>query len=175
MIKKNAVIIGNGPSKNVYKSFSKESDPKKFVLGCNIPDADIKVDATVIADVEIIYILKNYLKLVTVPVILSNQAYSKMEELGILKYFEVLHVFKLKDWYSTGHYAAEYLMENEYEKIDLFGFDSFIKDDISSSTDEYVPKQDTSEMRFIKNWRKLWTEFASDNQHIEFTFHYISK
>jgi hypothetical protein len=47
------VVLGNGPSRAHY-------DRKgEIVLGCNIPNEQFSVDATVICDEEIAWILKN--------------------------------------------------------------------------------------------------------------------
>lgn len=167
------VIVGNGASKIIYKNLPKSYQTGKFILGCNIPDADIYVDATVICDVEIIFILKNYLNLVSVPVILSTQAFSKMKELGIVRYFEILHVFNPKEWHNCGHYGAEYLINTDHNQIEIFGCDSIFEDTIASSTDDYVPKENKTHQGFIDNWRIVWKKMFVDYPDVKFNIHEI--
>ena len=70
------VVLGNGPSKDAY---DRSGD---FVLGCNIPSSEFSVDATVICDEEIVWVLKNDLTLIQIPVIISTKVYEKMKEIG---------------------------------------------------------------------------------------------
>ena len=86
------VVLGNGPSK---KAYDRTGD---YVIACNIPSDDFSVDATVICDEEIAWILKNDLTLIQVPVIISTKVFEKLKEFKIEDYFTILHVFKPKDW-----------------------------------------------------------------------------
>ena len=163
------VILGNGPSKS---HFDRKGD---FVLGCNIPGNEFSVDATVICDEEVIWILKNNPSLVQCPIIISTKAYEKMKELRLTHLFTIHHVFKPKDWYNTAHYAAEYLAEYGCDVIHIWGCDSIFEDDISSSTDKYVPKEDTRGDRFTKNWRRIWNDIFDSYSDIEFNVIRIHK
>ena len=149
-------ILGNGPSRS---RFDRVGD---FVLGCNIPTDDFSVDATVICDEEIVWILKNDLTLIQVPVIISTKVFEKMKELDIVQHFTIHHVFKPKDWHNAAHYAADYLMEYGCDEIHVWGCDSIFEQDITSTTDKIVAKNMDSD-RFIRHWRKVWDDkFDSD-------------
>jgi len=156
------VVLGNGPSKQFY---DRTGD---FVLGCNIPSEQFSVDATVICDEEIVWILKNDLTLIEVPVIISTKVYEKMKELGIDKKFIILHVFKPKDWYNSAHYAAEYLMSEGCDEIHLWGCDSIFQNTVKSSTGALVNQTTLGDDRFIRNWRRVWNEIHLNNPSVHF-------
>ncbi len=156
------VVLGNGPSRDHY---DRSGD---YVLGCNIPSDRFSVDATVICDEEIVWILKNDLTLIQVPVIISTKVFEKMKELKIVQYFTILHVFKPKDWYNAAHYAAEFLMGRECEEIHLWGCDSIFQNVASSSTGQYVAQTTLGDDRFIKNWRRVWNEIHLQNPTVHF-------
>lgn len=142
-------VLGNGPSRD---RFDRVGD---FVIGCNIPSQEFSVDATVICDEEIVWVLKNDFTLIQVPVIISTRAFEKMKEFKIEHHFEILHVFKPKDWYNSAHYAAEYLMEYGCNEVHIWGCDSVFEENLESTTDGYVTKNLDSS-RFLKNWRRVW-------------------
>lgn len=155
-------VLGNGPSRNAY---DKSGD---FTLGCNIPSDEFSVDATVICDEEIVWVLRSNPELIQCPIIISNKAYEKMKELRIDDLFDIHHVFRTKEWYNTAHYAAEYLAEYGCDSINIWGCDSIFKNDISSTTDAYVKKQPDSD-RFTKHWRRVWNDIFDSYPNIDFT------
>ena len=144
------VVLGNGPSRNRYDLSG------DFVLGCNIPNNHFSVDATVISDVEIVWVLKTNLTLIQVPVIISSNVFEKLKELRIVDKFSIHHVFKPKEWYNTAHYATEYLLDFGCSEVDVWGCDSIFEDNIASETDKLVPKANTDQDRFIRHWRSVW-------------------
>lgn len=166
-------VLGNGPSKHRY-DYSAE-----YVIGCNIPTDEIKVDATVISDVEIVWLLQANPELVNVPMVVSDKVYEKLKELKLVDNYKILLVFKTHDWHNSAHYATQYLIEKkEATVIDVWGCDSvFIKDpdddliQIASSTDDYVDKS-TSEntSKLIKNWNLIWVSLLESYQDIKFRF-----
>jgi hypothetical protein len=145
------VVLGNGPSKEYFDRCG------DYVIGCNIPGDNFSVDATVICDEEIIWVLKNNPELITCPVIISTKAYEKMKELRIDNHFDIHHVFDVKDWHNSAHYAAEFLLEFGCDELNVWGCDSIFNDDITSSTDVYV-KKDLNTQMFVKHWRKVWND-----------------
>jgi hypothetical protein len=157
------VVLGNGPSKHLY---DRSGD---FTLGCNIPGKEFSVDATVICDEEIIWILKNDPTVIDCPLIISNKAFEKLKELRLEKHFVIHHVFKAREWYNTAHYAAEYLAEFGCDQIDVWGCDSIFENNISSTTDVYVKKEDTVGDRFTRQWRRIWNEIFDSHSNIKFT------
>lgn len=145
------VVLGNGPSKEY---FDRKGD---YVVGCNIPGDEFSVDATVICDEEIVWVLKNDPTLIKCPVIVSTKAYEKMKELRIDGHFDIHHVFDVKDWHNAAHYAAEFLLEFGCDELNVWGCDSIFRDDLSSTTDVYV-KKEPDVHRFVKNWRRVWND-----------------
>ena len=156
------VVLGNGPSRDLY---DRSGD---FVLGCNIPSEEFSVDATVICDEEIVWILKNDLTLIQVPVIISTRVFEKMKEHRIEPYFTILHVFKPKDWYNAAHYAAEFLMGRDCDEIHLWGCDSIFQNTVTSYTGKLVNQTTVGDDRFIKNWRRVWNEMHLNNPDVHF-------
>ena len=163
------VVLGNGPSK---KAYDRSGD---FVLGCNIPSDNFSVDATVICDEEIVWVLKNDLTLIQVPVIISTRVYEKMKELGIVNNFHIHHVFKPRDWHNAAHYAADYLINYGCDEIHIWGCDSIFQDTVESDTSRFVEKQTTGDDRFIRNWRNVWDQKRKDNEHVHFVVFRIPK
>lgn len=156
------VVLGNGPSRKYY---DKKGD---YVLGCNIPGKEFRVDATVICDEEIVWVLKNNPNLIDVPIIVSSKVWEKMKELRIDSLFTIQRVFTTKDWYNTAHYATEFLVETGFNEINLWGCDSIFKNDISSTTDKYVYKEDTRGDRFTRQWRRIWNNIFDSHSNIKF-------
>ena len=157
------VVLGNGPSKDAY---DRSGD---FVLGCNIPSSEFSVDATVICDEEIVWVLKNDLTLIQVPVIISTKVYEKLKEFRIVDHFEILDVFKPKEWYNAAHYAAEFLIKNtDCTDIHLWGCDSIFENTVSSTTGKLIQQTTVGDTRFIKNWRRVWNEMHIANPSVHF-------
>lgn len=154
-------VVGNGPS---GESYDLSAD---YVIACNIPSKKYSVDATVIVDEEIVWLLKNNPELIEVPVILSNKAWEKMKELKIDNQFEILDSFRSEEWHNAGHYAAKYLMKNvECDTIQIWGCDSYFEDTIDSTTDELVEKRNDN--TFIRHWRGVWNQIIDNNPRISF-------
>jgi hypothetical protein len=156
------VVLGNGPSKDYY---DRSGD---FVLGCNIPSDSFSVDATVICDEEIAWILKNDFTLIQVPVIISTRVFEKLKEFCIVDKFTILHVFKPKDWYNAAHYAAEFLIGRDCNEIHLWGCDSIFSNTTSSTTGNLIPSTTNNDDRFIRNWRRVWNEMHLNNPDVHF-------
>jgi len=156
------IVLGNGPSKQRY---DRSGD---FVLGCNIPTDDFSVDATIICDEEIAWVLKNNFTLIDVPVIISTKVFEKFKEFGIENQFTILHVFKPKDWYNAAHYAAEFLIGRGCDEVHLWGCDSIFSNTTSSTTGNLIPSTTTGDDRFIKNWRRVWNEIHVRNPDVHF-------
>ena len=154
------VVLGNGPSKHRYNY---EGD---FIIGCNIPGDDFSVDATVITDVEIVWVLKNNPELIQSPLIVSTIAWEKMKELKLPALNDVIDVFKPKDWYTSGHYAALYLTNiMNCDTIHVWGCDSYYVDDYTTTTDQYVINGGSV---FYEQWRRCWNRIIKDNPGAEF-------
>jgi hypothetical protein len=163
------VILGNGPSK---KEYDRTGD---LVIGCNIPTKDFSVDATVICDEEMVWVLKNNLTLIDIPVIISTKAYEKMKDLKIENEFQIVNVFKPRDWHNAAHYAADYLISLGCNEIHIWGCDSIFQDNIESETSNVVTKQHLGDERFVRNWRKVWEQKRLENPEVYFVVYRIAK
>lgn len=154
-------VLGNGPSRDSYDYTA------DVVIGCNIPGEGFSVDATVIADPEVVWLLKNNPELIWCPLIVSTKAYNSLKELRIDDQFEILDVFTPKDWYTSGHYAAEYLTSViECATIDIWGCDSYFTGDATSITDQLIPK---SGDLFVKQWRAAWDRLITSTPDVIYT------
>lgn len=154
-------VLGNGPSRDNYDYAA------DVVIGCNIPGEGFSVDATIISDIEVVWLLKNNPEIINCPLIVSTQAHEKMKELRIDDQFEILERFVTKDWHTSGHYAALYLTKYmECRTIDIWGCDSFFVDNASSITDDLVPK--TGDV-FFKQWRATWNGIFNSHPDVTYT------
>ena len=156
------VVLGNGPSKRAYDNTG------DYVIGCNIPSGNISVDATVICDEEIIWVVKNNLTLIQVPVIISTRVYEKMKEFRIVEHFDIVEVFKPRDWYNAAHYAADFLIRHGCDEVHLWGCDSISDGTTSSTTNKIINSTTLGDDRFIKNWRRVWNEMHVNNPDVHF-------
>jgi hypothetical protein len=92
-----------------------------------------------------------------------------MKELRIDDQFSILHVFKPKEWYNAAHYAADFLLEfGECDGINIWGCDSIFQDNIESTTDQFVKKENPADMKFIRNWRRIWNDIFDQNPNVNF-------
>ena len=156
------VVLGNGPSRDRYDRTG------EFVLACNIPSEEFSVDATVICDEEIVWVLKNNLTLIEVPVIISTKVFEKMKELKIVDNFNILHVFQPKPWYNAAHYAAEFLLGRGCDEIHLWGCDSIFNDTVVSSTGNLTKQTTVGDDRFIRQWRAVWNTMQLNNPEVRY-------
>lgn len=155
------VVLGNGPSREF---FDFEGD---CIIGCNIPGDGFSVDATVITDTEVVWVLKNNPELITCPIIASTNAYEKMKELKIDHLFDIPEVFRTRDWYTSGHYAAMYLTNIiKCDTVHIWGCDSYFGDTTESITDKHVAK---SGGPFYRQWRQAWHDVFMSNPNVQFS------
>lgn len=154
-----ASIVGNGPSRKSFDGFG------DYVVGCNFPGMD--VHATFITDIEVIKALAARPELVLCDLIVSRKAYDACQRHNISN--TILDTYKHKPWYTTAHYAAEYLTKiKKYDIIHIWGCDSYFEDNAESVTDLVVPK--TGDI-FFKKWRRAWNTIFEDNPATTFIMH----
>lgn len=160
-------VVGNGPSKHRFET--RGHGAYDYVLGCNIPG--IHVDATIILDEEIAHIIGINPSLIECPIIISKKARIVLEKYtSSYSKFDIIEEFNhdADSWLNAGHYAAMYLIGLGCTKIDIWGCDSIFDNSIASSTDKLVKKEDTTDARFYKNWRKLWDGIFKNNSTVKF-------
>lgn len=168
-----AAIIGNGPSRVNYLKSDREYD---LTIGCNIPNSAIYYDYTVISDPEIIWILNRSPELLNPDkgLILTNKSFETLKQIRKVDFYNIKHTFKNKDGYNSSHYACEFLILNEFDEVDIWGYDSLFNDTIDSLTDKHIPKNKNIDetMKILLQWRKTWSKITKDNPDVYFNFMY---
>lgn len=159
-------VLGNGPSRDLY-DYSAD-----VVIGCNIPGEGYSLDATVILDVEVVWILKNNPELLNCPAIVSTAAYEKIKELRLVNDIHVMEVLpRTFDWHNSAHYAALFLTNViECGTIDLWGCDSYFTNDRASHTDQLIKPPDNA-ASLPKHWNRVWNQIIADHPDVHFHFH----
>lgn len=141
-------VLGNGPSR---KYFDYQGE---VTIGCNIPGEGYSVDATVISEVEIVWVLASNPDLITCPLIVSTSVHDKLDEIGLLSHYDIHHVFKPRKWFISAHYAALFLTNIiKCDKINIWGCDLFFEENPVSP--HYVTK---TTRQYYKQWKFSWNE-----------------
>lgn len=151
-----AHILGNGPSIKLY------SPSEGFVIGCNFQQHT--VDVSVVLDKRPFLIYKGNRSLLQgKPIITSRYAMSTIEEIKIKDELNIIHMIeKMENYDSAGHIATRWALDNGYEEIHLWGFDSIWADTQETKTDEIVPRNRAQFDLYI-HWREKWKPFISEN------------
>lgn len=172
-----AHVIGNGPS---WKNFKKieESD---FVMGCNKPN--IKVDATIILDLRLFYkLLARTEPLILDCAIVTNSkckaAYDNKnrnkELINIKDIYDPPAGFKA---INSAHVATLWLIENRYKEIHIWGCDSLLSYDTTSTTDTIVQadyykfKGNKATIEIVDRWRRKWDLISNSFSCVNLIFH----
>ncbi len=86
-----------------------------------------------------------------------------LEEIRVKDEFEILYVLEHMDNYdSAGHIATRWAINQGYEEIHLWGFDSIWADTQETKTDEIV-KRDRQQFDLYIHWRQKWKPFREHN------------
>ena len=146
-------VLGNGPSRESF-NFN-DSARYEYLIGCNIPWT--RVDSTVILDHGVVqYWYKQ--KLPNVPTWFSENAWRETRFTD-RKYFEnhFLGLVKpLPEYDTSAHVACSKLIELGYKHIDIYGCDSWFKDDTESFTHRFVDSRSTDISKHPQGWRNRW-------------------
>lgn len=151
-----AHILGNGPSINLY------SPTDGYVIGCNFHKHP--VDLTVLVDCKPFMIYKgNRSLLPNRKLITSKYAWRTIEEQELEGEFEFVHVVEqLEQYKSAGHIATDWALQNGYDEIHLWGFNSIFEDSQETKTDLIVPRSRAQFDLFI-HWREKWQPYKQHN------------
>jgi hypothetical protein len=151
-----AHILGNGPSIQLY------NPQDGFVIGCNFHE--YPVDLTVLVDCKPFMIYKGKRELLpNRKIITSKYAWPTIEEQKLVDEFEYVHIVEqLEQYKSAGHIATEWALNNGYDEIHLWGFNSIFEDSQETKTDLIVPRSRAQFDLFI-HWRERWKEFTQYN------------
>lgn len=158
-------VIGNGPSRENY-----EDRGYDLIFGCNIPNSEIAIDATVISDTEIVYVLKNSPSLIKIPIIVSDKALEKLKQYKLNTRYQISATFKSLQGFNSAHYAALRLIDLGCTEIDIWGCDSYFSVVGDSLTDIFVePQPEDTKQKLIKNWRIVWDKIMKSHPDVMFT------
>lgn len=161
-----AHLLGNGPSRSFY------SDRDGFILGTNLSDSTLRLDASVCIDKEPLEVLANKEQPVPAPFIIPT---------GLFKFFRQcqarnpeikLHsrIERLRSGNSSGHNGLKYLIDHNYKEIHVWGCDSIFHDHVKSDTHAKVPRGIVTEKHW-ERWRKNFIYMMGQQQNISFIIH----
>jgi hypothetical protein len=158
-------ILGSGSRRIKYV----ENDYSS--IGCNIPYTN--ASRSVIFDEQIIDIIsKPEYKLVV-----HNRVfvYLKRNRPDLLSQVECVfdHDTNKGLRLSSGHYAALYMIQIGYTKLDLYGMDSFFKSDnwANSYTDQFVSKPTGIPVDIVgAHWKREWEMMIKRYPKVNFNF-----
>jgi len=153
-------VLGNGPRWKYFKPNG------LYTMGCNFPP--LEVDCTSIIDREVIRKwATGTVDMRTDKVILNRASSETMKEHR--KFFQqnTVHVIGtinvLRNYYSSGHWAAYAMIKLGYTELDIYGCDSWFEVDIGSYTDNFVEKgKPNYNPKFVGEWRKSWNRLAQE-------------
>lgn len=151
-----AHILGNGPSIDLY-------EPQDgFIIGCNFQQ--FKCDINVLLDCRPFMVYKGNRDLLpNRKLITSKYAWPTIEEQDLVHEFEFLYVLPyLEKYVSAGHVATQWALENGYDEIHLWGFDSIWADTQETKTDVLVQRSRAQFDLYI-HWREKWQPFKEHN------------
>jgi hypothetical protein len=151
-----AHILGNGPAINLYTPQS------GYVIGCNFQD--YPVDLSIVLDCKpfLLYKSKRHL-LPHRRIITSKYAMNTIEEIKIkdeFEYVKVLDSFELYE--SSGHIAVDWCLENGYDEIHLWGFNSIWEDSQETKSDLLMPRS-RAQFDLWYHWRERWKAYKNNN------------
>ena len=153
-------VLCNGPRRKYY------TPNGLYTMGCNFPP--VAVDATSIIDREVINtwvagkapMLTNTVVLnnATTETVKQNRKYFAQNTIHILGTFNVL-----RNYYSSGHWAAFAMIKLGFTDLDIYGCDSWWDIDIGSYTDNFIEKgKPNYNPKFVGEWRKSWDRLARE-------------
>jgi hypothetical protein len=146
---KQIAIVGNGPSRNLYRPFPGD------VCVCNIPQLDIEYDYISVVDRKATdYIINNGLKFDR-PILIPKQLDEEIRNQK--KPTKMIATFKEKLMNSAA--TAAYHFAQEYDVIWLYGCDSLWSTVTKSHQDELIPRAprpSNLHERWRKHWKTAW-------------------
>ena len=151
-----AHILGNGPSINIYQPTD------GFIIGCNIQQHP--VDVSVVLDVRPFHLyMANRQIFQGKPLITSRYAMNGMRHKNLEQELDIIYkVPYVDEFISAGHVAAQWAIDNNYDEIHLWGFDSIWADTQETKTDALIMRDRQQHDLFIY-WRIEWQPFKQYN------------
>ena len=151
-----AHILGNGPSIKLYEPCN------GFVIGCNIQQHPVNV--SVVLDVRPFHLyMANRQLFQGKPLITSQYAMNGMRHKNLEQELDIIYkVPYVDEFISAGHVAAQWAIDNNYDEIHLWGFDSIWADTQETKTDALIMRDRQQHDLFIY-WRIEWQPFKQYN------------
>lgn len=150
-----AHLIGNGPSKKLFKNLY----PEVPIFGCNLGEPSLPMTATFIMD----QIVLNHIQIkglhLNYPVIVPEALENHVRKYVPVKIYDTVE-YELVNGESTGHKAVEYLLEKGFTEIQMWGFDSLKEDNVDSDTHAKMPQALFDPKNYLR-WRERWKEIFS--------------
>lgn len=178
-------VLGSGPSR---KSYIPNDLPS---IGCNFPWT--RVNWTIIFDEPVIDKLVEQPNLISietklilhsrlVPHLTVNH-YTSMLRPRIDSIFSFTRIEEKQYYISSGHYAALWMINKGFNKLNLYGMDNYFGDLVCGDnythiqgTQHYLPntvKDKYSEQQILArghHWKDGWDLIQKQHSHVEFNF-----
>lgn len=151
-----AHILGNGPAINLY-------EPQDgYIIGCNFQEHP--VDLSIVLDCKPFLLYKGKRDLLPHRrIITSKYAMSTIEEIKIKDEFEYVQIIEDLELYkSSGHVAVDWCLENNYDEIHLWGFNSIWEDSQETKSDLLIPRS-RAQFDLWYHWRERWKAYKNYN------------
>lgn len=157
-----AHLLGNGPSREKFNPAVEAGD----FYGCNLSDFSLPLKCTFIMDkVVIAHITENKLTLPW-PAVLANRITKFVKKYDGVEVHDIIYN-DLMSGISTGHRAAEWMIQNGYEVIHMWGFDSLWHHSIASDSHQKMPQGPYTE-RNVPRWKVAWDKIFKKHTEIKF-------
>lgn len=150
-----AHLIGNGPSKKLFKNLY----PDAPIFGCNLGEPSLPMTATFIMDQVVINHIQNSGVKLNYPVIIPQMMESHVRKYVPVQIYGTVPT-ELVNGESTGHKAVEWLLAAGYTEIQMWGFDSLKEDHVNSDTQAKIPHALADPKNYLR-WRERWKRIFS--------------
>jgi len=162
-------VLCNGSSRFAFKS----NLGYDYVIGCNIPWRD--VDTTIIIDKEVVDYLSENTELIKYDIVFGRDAWRHSDEIKKRRYFDDyfngLIDVPNEPYYSSGHAAVQYAIDDGYTNIDIYGCDSYFEEGSASYTHQFVNSNSEGQpLRMLAAWKVRWDYIIHNNPHVQFNF-----
>lgn len=163
---KEANIIGNG-------FFDTSTINKELpCVTCNFMHMELNPIATVSFDLKVLSKI-DYTKL-SCKAVIRKGPYIFHKQQDLVKSAEpdqVLFISStLMNNINSGQFACQYLIQEGFTKLNIYGITSRFKMDLSSESDKYYPKNISNIATRIPRWNAKWDAMIAHYSNIEFNF-----
>lgn len=152
-----AQILGNGPSHRLY-------EPQDgYIIGCNFQKHPTDISVLLDCKPFMVY-CRNRSILHNRNIITSTYAmHHILKPSNMVDEFNIVYELPyLEKYVSAGHVATEWALNNGYDEIHLWGFDSIWADTQETRTDEFITRNRAQFDLYI-HWREKWQPYKQHN------------